>query len=143
MFAIFFHEGMNPFYENVSSFPTVIFSVVLGVCLLFWLLAILGFADIDALDIEMDGGESVGIGGILVKLGLNGVPLTIIISLMSFFGWIASYIMVAILNPIIPGRLLELLIGFPIFFGALYIASMITAVVIKPIRSLFKKNGGH
>ena len=63
MFAIFLTEGMNPFYQNIASFPTVVFTFVLLLTLLYWLVAILGFVDIpdpafmgfSAIDAEGDG----------------------------------------------------------------------------------------
>lgn len=138
MFAILLHESMNPFYENISSFPTVIFTVVFAVSLLFWLVAVLGVFDIEALDI--DPGENFGsAGALLMKFGLNSVPLPIIITLISFFGWIICYSAVALLNPILPGRIVELAVGVPIFIASLYVSMLITAVVIKPLRTMFKK----
>ena len=141
MFAIFLHEGMDPFYHNITSFPTVIFTVILGVCILFWMLAVLGLLDIDMfeVDVDIDDVDAGPVGGILVKFGLNGVPITIIITLITLFGWLLSYVFVAFLNPLIPGRALEILAGIPIFIVSLYLAAMVTAVVIKPLRKLFKK----
>ncbi len=53
---------MDPFYQNITSFPTVIFTFVLAICVLYWLLAVLGVVDIDVLDIDVDvdlGNEAV------------------------------------------------------------------------------------
>ena len=146
MFALLFHEGMDPFYENVTSFPTVIFTIVLGVSLLFWLIAILGLVDMDFLDVDADVGDVgdadigvEGLGGILMKFGLNGVPLTIVISIMALIGWVISYVAVALINPLVPGRVLEFVVGIPIFLATIYFSAIITAVLIKPLRTLFKK----
>lgn len=147
MFAIFLHESMNPFHQTVTSFPTVIFTVLLIICMLYWLIAVLGLVDLDVLDLDYDGDidstDSLeaqnGITGLLLKFGLGGVPLTISISIISIFGWLTCYYATYFLRPLIPGTLLKAVVGLGIFITATYIAVMLTAQVIKPIRSLFNK----
>lgn len=147
MFAIFLHESMNPFHQTVTSFPTVIFTVLLIICMLYWLIAVLGLVDLDVLDLDYDGDidstDSLeaqnGIAGLLLKFGLGGVPLTISISIISIFGWLTCYYATYFLRPLIPGTLLKAVVGLGIFITATYIAVMLTAQVIKPIRSLFNK----
>ena len=144
MFALLMHERMDPFYQNIASFPTALFTVLLGVCVLYWMCAILGLVDIDVFDIETpdgDLGDSAATGafsGLLLKLGLNGVPLTIIISIIAVIGWTVCYFAVHFLFGFIGEGFLRYIAGLPIFLGALYIASMITAVLIRPLRPLFK-----
>lgn len=148
MFALLLHESMNPFYQNISSFPTAIFTVLLAVCTLYWICAMFGLVDIDALDLTShDGGlghahhETIDpdvFAGLLLKLGLNGVPLTIIVSFISLFGWTISYFAVHFLFPLVPDGLLQYVAGIPILIGALFIAATITSVLIRPLRPLFK-----
>lgn len=148
MFAIFLHESMTTFYQIIFSFPTVIFTVPLFVCLIYWLIAIFGFVDIEMLDIDMDGdidaADSVaaqnGITGLLMKFGLNGVPLTIILSLISVIGWITSYYIQYFGAPLLPDFLLfSLALKVIALIVSVFAAILITAQVIKPIRSIFKK----
>lgn len=151
MFAIFFAEGLDPFYQNIASFPTVFFTFFLGITVLFWLVAIIGLVEIDVLDfdlpsidgMDLDGDLDVSnvnvLGGLLLRFGLGGVPITIIISLISLFGWAISYYSVHFLMDFVPGDILKFLVGIPILLVALYVATMLTAVVIKPLRPLFKK----
>lgn len=147
MFAIFFHESMNPFHQTVTSFPTVIYSALLLVCMLYWVVAVLGLVDLDILDMDYDGDidavDSVeaqnGIAGLLLKFGLSGVPLTVIISLVSLFGWLLCYYASYFASQYIPTTLLNIVASVLIFFIASYIAILMTAQVIKPIRKLFAK----
>ena len=152
MFAILLHENMDPFYENISSFPTVFFTFFLTIVVLYWLVAVLGFVEIDFLDFDIpdaDGSLGVNSGhgletpdvlaGLMLKLGLQGVPVTVIISFISLIGWLICYYAVHFTDPLIPGALLEFVVGIPILLTTLYVSTMITAVVIKPIRPLFKK----
>ena len=151
MFALLLHESMDPFYQNIASFPTALFTVLLGVCVLYWLCAVLGFVDIDLLDYDAPGGDIGDLGdgqsdvtslnvlaGLLLKLGLNGVPVTIIVSIVTLFGWTLCYFAVHFIFPWVAEGVLRYLVGIPIFFAALYIAVFITSVLIRPLRPLFK-----
>ncbi len=156
MFAILLSEGMDPFYQNISSFPTAIFTFLLAVVTLYWLVAVLGLVDIDILDFDVpDADGSLGantdtnistpdaLAGLMLKIGLYGVPITIIISFISLFGWLICYYMVYALAGILPDGLLRYLIGTPIFLVALFLSMMITAFIVKPLRPLFKKAQQH
>ncbi|ASP40635.1 DUF1449 domain-containing protein [Bacterioplanes sanyensis] len=152
MFAVFFTEGMNPFYQNIASFPTAIFTFMLALIVLYWLVAVLGLVDIDVLDVDLPeadgdlelssahehGGPNV-LAGLLMRFGLVGVPVTIIVSLITLFGWLICYYLVHFSFALIPHGLLQWLAGVPIFLASLYVAVMITAQVIKPLRPFFHK----
>ncbi|MGX6604583.1 hypothetical protein ACWKSP_20990 [Micromonosporaceae bacterium Da 78-11] len=73
---------MSGFVQAALSFPTVLFTPLLLVVVVYWLVVIAGGADPDA----GSGGED----GFLDFLGLNGVPVSIPISLMIVFAWFAS-----------------------------------------------------
>ncbi len=160
MFAIFLHEDMQPFYDNVTSFPTVIFSFFLIMAILFWCTTMLGLIDIDFLDFHHDVGDFVGdhgtfdahssanhhdlshansIGGLLLKFGLDGVPVTVIISLLAVIGWFVSYYIVHFTFGYLPFEWLRYVAGIPVFAASLYVAIKVTAVLIKPLKPLFKQ----
>ncbi len=147
MFAILLSEGMDPFYQNIASFPTAVFTFMLLLCVLFWLAAVLGVIDIDFLDVDLpelgaeagDFANPNALAGVLLRFGLQGVPVTIILSLVSLFGWLISYYAVHFLSPLVPDGILSFLVGVVIFIGALYVATLITGVMIRPLRPLFKK----
>jgi hypothetical protein len=141
MFAIFLSDKMDPFYQNIASFPTLFFTLLLALTAVYWLVAVLGVIDIDVLDIDMPEGDADGgvhqLAGLLLKLGLNGVPLTIVISLLALFGWFICYFAVYLIFPFIPDGFLEYIVGLPILVGSLYMAVLITAQLIKPLKPLF------
>ncbi len=153
MFAILLSKGMDPFYQNIASFPTAMFTFVLAICVLYWLFAVLGVVDIDVLDIDgldIDGAEAdLGTGsetstanalaGVMLKFGLYGVPVTIIISFLSLFGWLVSYYGVHFLSALIPSGMLRFLFGVLVLISAFWVAVLITAVIIKLLRPLFQK----
>ncbi|HYI02256.1 hypothetical protein [Hyalangium sp.] len=45
---------MTPFLESILAFPTVFFTILMGVTLTYWLCVILGAVGIDALDADVD-----------------------------------------------------------------------------------------
>jgi len=148
MFAIFLHESMTPFHQTVTSFPTVIYTVLLIVCALYWIVAVAGIVDLEILDIDMDGdidaadSESIqgGIAGLLHRLGLAGVPLTIVITLISIVGWLLCYYGTYFGAALVPNILpIKLIVGLLVFLAATYIAVLVTAQLIKPLRAMFKK----
>ncbi|SMF47349.1 Protein of unknown function [Alteromonadaceae bacterium Bs31] len=148
MFAIFFSEKMDPFYEICSSFPTVVFTVLLIFCILYWALAVLGMVEIDILDFDIPEDIDINnfddmsnlnvMSGLLLKLGLNAVPLTIVLTLIALLGWVISFLIVYFLFPFVPGALLKFLVAIPVFIGTAYVSAMITATVIRPLRPIFQ-----
>ncbi len=148
MFAILLSEGMDPFYRNISSFPTAIFTFVLAICVLYWLLAVFGVVDIDMLDIDgLDADFDLGnetathnaMAGVMLKFGLNGVPVTIIISFLSLFGWLTSYYSMHYLSSFIQKGLLSYLFGLLVLLIAFWLAVLLTAMIVKLISPFFKK----
>lgn len=164
---------MMEFLETCLSFPVNIFSGLLIISALYWLVASFGLLDIDSLDIDIDpGGGDLDIGGdldlgdlgdagdvgdigdagggaaggmgvlasLLFQLGLYGVPMTLIITLISIFGWLITYYGVHWGLAVIfsPGPL-RYLLGALLFALALFLAALLTSVAIKPLRRFFKK----
>ncbi len=140
MFAILLSKGMDPFYQNIASFPTAVFTFVLAICILYWLFAVLGVVDLDILDVDFDtGSEANALAGVMLKFGLNGVPVTIIVSFLALFGWLLSYYCVHYLSPYIPQGLFRVLFGLMILVAAFLVAVMITAMIVKLLRPFFQK----
>lgn len=148
MFALLFTEEMDPFYEICSSFPTVLFTALLVFSILYWVLAVLGLLEIDILDFDIPDGDISEFGdelnnlnvmsGLLLRLGLNGVPFTIVITMIALIGWVLSFLVVYFTYPFIPGDILEFLVGIPVLVGVLYVSAMVTAKIIKPLRPIFQ-----
>lgn len=143
MFAILGSEGMKPFYQIAASFPTIFFTILLVIVVAYWLLAILGAVEISVLDFDMDIDTDMSatsaITGFMMRLGLHGVPATIIISFIAIFGWLISYYAVYFFFGLFSGGFLRYLLGVPVLCGSLYAAVMLTALCIKPLRPFFQK----
>lgn len=139
---------MNDFLLTIVSFPTVIFTFVLGVAALYWMCAAIGLFDIEVLDVDLPDGHlhahaehsfAETFAGILLRLGLNGVPVTIIITFIALIGWFISYYLSYFESWLFGYGWLRFVIGIPVFIFSLYVAVLITAQLIKPLRKLFAK----
>lgn len=135
MIAFLFSEQFAPFWSNVFSFPTVVYTIALLVCTGFWFVTCLGLFDIDVLDLDVDldvggSGESGvnALASLLVKAGLHGVPLTVVITLLALVGWMASYFAVHFMGAMVPvgaGPVgaMRYLVGIPVFLGSFALAA--------------------
>ncbi len=141
---------MDTFTGIISSYPTNIFSIVLGIMLVFWIFAILGMFDIDILSpdggddvFELDAdfdGEIPGFVGLLHTLGLTGVPLTLVISILALIGFSLSYFTSRWFLAPLGSDLIRYLFGTGILIGSTLIAIPLTARVIRPLKPLFVKH---
>ncbi|MGH8760601.1 MAG: hypothetical protein ACREVW_14000 [Burkholderiales bacterium] len=136
---------MEIFLQNALSFPTVLFSFLLCVAILYWCVAALGILEVELLDIEADSAldnqalQPEGFAGLLLKLGLNGVPLTLVLTLLFFFAWIVSYFVELLLLRYLPLGFLRYPLGLGVAFAALLLAVPVSAALCKPLRPLFRK----
>jgi hypothetical protein len=133
---------MEKFLELMFSFPTAVYSVVLSVVLLYWLLAIVGVVDFDHghIHIELhhaDAHELGSFAAIAVALGLDGVPFSVVISLLVFFAWFASALAQEFVLPLVALPPVSWLAGVAVLLGAGVLALPLTAVSIRPLRRIF------
>lgn len=138
---------MELFLSNIFSFPTVIFTVPLIALMLFWLLAFAGLVDIEIFDTVIDTGADTGEvatsdtditgGSWLESLGLNGVPLTIVLTLVDIYAFAFTYLARKYLMPLLDGMLTATAIGFIVAIFAVIIAIPISALCCKPLRKAF------
>jgi len=136
---------MELFLENITSFPTILFTIPLVVVVLYWFTASMGLVEVDVLDLEVDadvnadGGNLDGLAGLLMKLGLNGVPVTLVLSLIILIAWSVSFLCYHFFLQFMPFDVLRYVIGIGVVVGVLVAGVVITAQLIKPLRPLFKK----
>jgi len=73
------------------TLPTLIFSTLLCVVLLFWLITLIGFADIDMLDGDVSlSSDDIDPDAAFTKFGFGELPVTVVISMLVMFGWLNS-----------------------------------------------------
>ncbi|WP_370979464.1 DUF1449 domain-containing protein [Agaribacterium sp. ZY112] len=135
------------------SFPVAIYTVFLGVMVVLWLVTLLGVLDLDFLDFDvdldgdvdidlnMDSPTAEAVAGFLISWGLVGVPITIMLTVLALSAWIVCYYIVYFLFGFIPSGVLQYVAGLPALVFSFFIAVKVTAVLIKPLKPLFKKVG--
>jgi hypothetical protein len=135
---------MIGFLEAATSFPSVIYSVLLGVVLVYWLLSLIGVVDIDSgpvieaeLHTDADADEIGDFASYLMALGLNGVPFSVVVSLLVLLSWTITCLAAMWLLPLVPTSLLRMGTGLLVMFLALAISIPVTARLIRPLRGLF------
>lgn len=67
---------MGEFVDAALSFPAVVFTVLLAVVVLYWLLVLIGTLDVEIGDLDLGDG-----------IGLGGVPVTISVSVLIVVAW--------------------------------------------------------
>lgn len=135
---------MDIFLHTALSFPTVLYSFLLCLALLYWFIVALGLLDVDLLNLEADSalesaGQTEGLAGLLFKLKLNDVPVTLVFSLLAMFAWLFSYFFELFLLRHLPLGLLRYPLGLLVAVGALVLAVPLCATLCRPLRPLFRK----
>lgn len=122
---------MSEFFAAASAFPAVLFSFALVVVVVYWLVVLVGAAEVDALDggggVSSDGSSS-GFAGAFAALRLEGVPVTIVLSLLIAIAWFVSLAGAALFDNIVLR-----VVALPV---ALFVSWSVTWVLIRPLRHL-------
>ena len=153
--------------EASLQFPTVVFTIGLGIALFYWVFVLIGALDIDVLGGGHDlsgaakgigeivgagkgGGEALkvghgdgdvdGDGGFLDAIGLGTVPLTISLSIVLLTGWCGSLLLMTYGA----GALSGLGRWLPLFVlpGVLIAAVVVTSFAVRPLRKVFNVSEG-
>lgn len=141
---------MTDFLSNVFTFPTLFYTGLLGLTLLYWMSSIFGLADFDfdlgdasaegviSESMELESSD-VSSSGWLSKLKLDGIPLTISISLVIFFSWVISFLAVHYYQSKIDEAWVEIMLGFWVIIIAPFISAPIVGTLLSPLKPLFAK----
>jgi hypothetical protein len=160
---------MDDFLAVTLSFPTVVFTVMLGVALVYWTMVIVGALGMDALDVDTGHGAAEGalhghahvdaggadggvdahghadgqhhelgaIASFMSALKLTTVPMTIVLSLVFFWGWLLS--LLGSRYALGTGGVLGGWLGGAIVLAfAFTLAWPLTSLVVRPLAPLFK-----
>jgi len=140
-------ESFAVFITKISLYPTVIFTGLVMFVTLYWLVSLLGMADMDTVELGDAGGEadisdlsSTGFfTGLMLKFGLYGVPLIIILTLISLIGWLLSYLYTSFLHQYFHSGALYYVFGTGALVFVLVISMWLTGLLISPIRKNIAK----
>ncbi|HET9624221.1 MAG TPA: hypothetical protein VFP84_22765 [Kofleriaceae bacterium] len=151
---------MNELVDASLQFPTVVFTISLGIILVYWAFVLLGALDIDLLGgdadvdmhVDLHGADHAGHahgagdgdldasgdadGGVWHSLGLGDVPLTISISVITLVAWCGSLLAAHyVIGPVTWERVIVLV-------AALVVALPIAAVLVRPLAPIFRVREG-
>lgn len=140
-------EAFLVFITKISLYPTIIFTGLVMFVTLYWVVSLLGMADMDSVDLGESGGDadastlsSTGFfTGLMLKFGLYGVPLIVILSLISLIGWLLSYLYTSFLHQYFDSGVLYYLFGTGALIFVLVVSMWLTGIIISPIRKNIAK----
>ncbi|MBX3712944.1 MAG: hypothetical protein KF800_13365 [Lysobacter sp.] len=139
---------MDVFLKVVTSFPTVVYSVLLLVMLVHWLMTMLGVLEIDAIDgllpdeIGLDGGDGAhhgGLGGLLLKFGLHGIPVMVVFTIIAIVGWSFCFFVELHVLGTMPDGVATTLLGVATMVGGLLLSIPVARIVLAPVRRLMRR----
>lgn len=119
---------MGEFVDAALSFPAALFTFLLVVVVLFWLLVLLGTMDLEIGDADIDGLDGIGLGG---------VPVTVTLSVLIVVAWFVSLaggVFTAALNL---GTFVQVLLGIGVLFVAVLAGLFVARLVALPLRKLY------
>lgn len=134
---------MERFVYTAFSFPTVVFTFLLALGVLFWLVSLFGLFDSDSLLDGLDGGDGSfeGAGGFLAALlwrfRLVGYPLTVVFTVVALIGWWICYYAMFFMAPALPFDWLRYVVGLVVLPVALYAAAWLAGRILLPLRRFF------
>lgn len=156
---------MDVFLQIVTSFPTVVYTVLLLVVSAHWLLSALGIIEIDTIDGLMPdgfGGHDVGhglghghdigaghgahqhdadanVGGLLMKFGLHGVPVMVVVTIIAIVGWSFSYFVDLYLLRTLPLGVFAIPAKIATMIGGLLVSIPAGRLVLSPVRRMLRR----
>lgn len=134
---------MGSFMDAVVAYPTAIYTALLGAVLFYWVLALVGLVDFESsgleFDLQVDGSvEDLGaLAGFMIAFGLEGVPFSIVVSLLVLSGWTFSCLAGMWLLPLVPTALLHAVAATVALVASAALSLPVTARLLRPTRKLF------
>lgn len=148
---------MSDFLQTCLTFPTLLYSIVLAFCAIYWLLAATGLVDTDAIDGMLasdahahvhlshdlhhhhgDGGDHASAAGMLARLGLSGVPIMVILTVLGAFGWLITYFVHLLVLSHLPASM-RLLFGIATLLASLVPGLVATSLLLRPVSKLINR----
>lgn len=119
---------MGDFVDAALSFPAVLFTLLLAVVVVYWLLVLVGTLDVEIGDIDLADG-----------IGLGGVPVTVAVSVLATVSWFVSLVGTVFIDGF--GALPKVLVGIGVLFVALAAGVFVARLVAVPLRRLYVTGG--
>ena len=134
------------FFNEITSAANIIPTVLVGVVLLYWIMIIVGFIGMDAIDVDLDAGVGVDgdmdfeVGGpglfasLTHFLNMQDVPVVIVGSFFIIFWWIVTVSVNHLINPD-QGVLISAVILLPCVAASLFLTRLATMPLAKGFKN--------
>lgn len=115
--------------------PTVIFTVLIGVSAIVWIVSLAGFGDVD------DAADGV-LEDLLSPIGLANVPTNVLLSLFALFGWAVSALLHVYLLDAVSGTT-AVAVGVGVIVGGVVAALAILRMLAPHLAGWFEPVLAH
>lgn len=123
--------AFNDFLDAAVSFPAVLFSFLLMVVVVYWLLVIIGGAGFDAVD-SAGSGRAPRPDRLFTAAGLGGLPANVAASVMVVVSWLVCVIFMLLIVPARGSVGVGPALG--VSAGAVLVAWLVTAALARAVR---------
>ncbi|MCK5903564.1 MAG: hypothetical protein KAG28_10510 [Cocleimonas sp.] len=141
---------MVDFLNNILTFPTIFYTGLLSIVVLYWLIAIFGFAEFESVatdiegDINADGTDAGALAVWLTRFKLDGIPLTFSLSFIIFASWVicffaADFVILAAEDAGIKNDWVIFALGFWVLILSPALALPIVVPLLAPVKPLMRK----
>jgi hypothetical protein len=134
---------MSELIRAATGFPTAVYTVLLGLAVVYWLFVILGALDLDLGEFDVDAAEpgdadaGKGMLGVLSAFGLGRVPFTVAATAVLLVAWTTCLLTMHYAGQVITGAALTWGIGPAVALLALLVALVIAGFLVRPLIPLF------
>lgn len=139
---------MDTYLEILSTYPTAVYTVLLAVVTVYWLLSAVGMLGMDTLDGLLgldavgdgaDSADSGALASLLNKFGLGGVPLMVVFTFIALVGWSVCYLTELHLLRGMTG-VTGALARTGSLVGGLLLSIPVARAALSPVRALMRRN---
>jgi hypothetical protein len=123
---------MSAFLDAILAFPTVVFTVLVVLFVLYAAATLLGALDIEWLDslLDIDHVEDSVLEGALSFFGVAGIPITIFGGVASILAWVTSIFATKLLPDMVALDVIVLI-------GSGVIGLALGGIAVRPLRGVF------
>lgn len=129
------------FLNLAFTFPTVLYTTLLLVVILFWVITLLGFADIDMFeaDVELEAETNDGAGqSQLLQMGFGGLPITVSLTLVIMLSWLASIYIHQFFAYLLGDGVTFYLVGMAMLIVSFIVGVPLAALFSQPLHRFFE-----
>ncbi|EHJ93200.1 hypothetical protein [Vreelandella boliviensis] len=122
---------MNDLLHAATQFPTIVFTFLLGLLALYWLLVIIRLVPLELF--ERDSLKEDHLASTLVSLGFAGVPATLALTVILTIAAVLTLAIELLVLRWLPLGLIRIPVGVLVLWGALVVASPVAAMLCQAL----------